>query len=189
MFGNRLQLARKARWLSLRGLAARTSFSFGYVNKVERGERPPNAAFVVEAARALNHDVDEWLSLTQLLDPALGEFIAKTPGLQAHLRAAWLENSEGPEAPDARAALAALLERPLKPPPPPEPEPPPGSELPPEPGERVISRDQAKAEVLAYFQANVGKSFYPGDVAKALGLDPEAVLELVEELINDGLLC
>jgi len=53
----------------------------------------------------------------------------------------------------------------------------------------VISRDQAKAEVLAYFQANVGKSFYPGDVAKALGLDPEAVLELVEELINDGLLC
>lgn len=49
---------------------------------------------------------------------------------------------------------------------------------------RSLSRDEAKAEVLAYFREHPDS--YPSDVAAELSLDAALVRDLAQELVADG---
>lgn len=55
-FGQALRRLRQARGLSLRGLARRTHFDFGYLGQVERGERSGSAALARICDEVLNAD-------------------------------------------------------------------------------------------------------------------------------------
>lgn len=55
--GPRITDARTARHLTLQGLADRAKLSRSYVQKIERGERPPSQQAIVALARALRVDV------------------------------------------------------------------------------------------------------------------------------------
>ncbi len=49
---------------------------------------------------------------------------------------------------------------------------------------RDVSREKAKKEVIGYLKEN--KKAYPSDIADALGLDFDIVLEIIKELVQEG---
>jgi sugar-specific transcriptional regulator TrmB len=53
---------------------------------------------------------------------------------------------------------------------------------------RSISRDQARKEVLEYYQEHKELSLLPVDVADGLNIDDVLVFEITQELIQEGLL-
>ena len=55
-----------------------------------------------------------------------------------------------------------------------------------EPEIRSVSRSQAKKEIKAYFEKNDGETVFPSDVAEALALDYDVVVDLVDELETKG---
>ena len=55
-----------------------------------------------------------------------------------------------------------------------------------EPEIRSVSRAQAKKEIKAYFEKHDGETVFPSDVAEALTLDYDLVVELIDELETNG---
>lgn len=55
-----------------------------------------------------------------------------------------------------------------------------------EPEIRSISPVQGKKEIKAYFEKHDGETVFPSDVAEALALDYDLVVELVNELETKG---
>lgn len=51
---------------------------------------------------------------------------------------------------------------------------------------RDIPREQAKAEIKAYFESHHGESIYPSDIMENLRLDYDLIGELCDELEKEG---
>jgi hypothetical protein len=54
------------------------------------------------------------------------------------------------------------------------------------PEPRVVSKDEGKKEIKAFFEANNGELIYPSDVAETLHLAYDFVVRTIEELEKDG---
>ncbi len=51
---------------------------------------------------------------------------------------------------------------------------------------RDITREQAKAEIKAYFESHHGETIYPSDIMENLHLDYDLIWELCDELEKEG---
>ena len=55
-----------------------------------------------------------------------------------------------------------------------------------QPESRKIKKSEAKREVAAYFEAHPDQTIYPSDVTAALNLEYDLVLDVIEQLENEG---
>ena len=81
-FGERLRELRRARGLTLRGLAARVGVGFTYLSRAENerllyGDYPSDA-LIVKLAEALDADADELLILAQKIPPQIKKRVLAT---------------------------------------------------------------------------------------------------------------
>jgi transcriptional regulator with XRE-family HTH domain len=82
-FGNRVRELRKAKGLSLRGLAAKVGVGFTYLSRVENEKLEygdyPSDALICKLAKALDADADALLILAKKIPPQIRRRVLERP--------------------------------------------------------------------------------------------------------------
>ena len=82
-FGNRVRELRKAKGLSLRGLAAKVGVGFTYLSRVENEKLEygdyPSDQLIGKLAKALDADADELLILAKKIPPQIRRRVLERP--------------------------------------------------------------------------------------------------------------
>jgi transcriptional regulator with XRE-family HTH domain len=82
-FGNRVRELRKAKGLSLRGLAAKVGVGFTYLSRVENEKLEygdyPSDQLIFNLAKALDGDADELLILAKKIPPQIRRRVLERP--------------------------------------------------------------------------------------------------------------
>ena len=82
-FGNRVRELRKAKGLSLRGLAAKVGVGFTYLSRVENEKLEygdyPSDQLIGKLAKALDADADELLILAKRIPPQIRRRVLERP--------------------------------------------------------------------------------------------------------------
>jgi transcriptional regulator with XRE-family HTH domain len=82
-FGNRVRELRKAKGLSLRGLAAKVGVGFTYLSRVENEKLEygdyPSDQLICKLAKTLDGDADELLILAKKIPPQIRRRVLERP--------------------------------------------------------------------------------------------------------------